>query len=207
MCAIRAGFTPGNQGGPNRSCERLSSDRRETINALHRGHDGAQLFFKDWGRGRPVVLIHGWPLDADMWSSSSGRSPRLVFHHRLRPRAVSARSDQTWDGYDYDTLADDLKSVLDALDVQDVALVGFSMGGGEIARYMSRPWRRPVHSGRARLVGDALYAQTADNPDGVDPAVFDGMIAGLKKDRPNFMATFAKTFFGLGCSHRRSRPT
>jgi non-heme chloroperoxidase len=88
--------------------------------------------------------------------------------------------------------------VLDALDVQDVALVGFSMGGGEIARYMSRHGGARVT--RAALVSSVTpyMLKTADNPDGVDPAVFDGMIAGLKKDRPNFMVTFAKTFFGVG---------
>ncbi len=82
--------------------------------------------------------------------------------------------------------------------MQDVALVGFSMGGGEIARYMSRHGGARVT--RAVLVSSVTpyMLKTADNPDGVDPAVFDGMIAGLKKDRPNFMATFAKTFFGVG---------
>ena len=88
--------------------------------------------------------------------------------------------------------------MFDALDLQDVALIGFSMGGGEIARYMSR------HGG-ARVTQAVLVSavtpymlKTADNPKGVDPSVFTGMIDGLKKDRPNFMATFSKTFFGVG---------
>jgi non-heme chloroperoxidase len=161
-------------------------------------HDGAQLFFKDWGRGRPVVLVHGWPLDADMWEFQQRTLTEAGFRTIAYDRRGFGRSDQTWDGYDYDTLADDLKSVLDALDVQDVALVGFSMGGGEIARYMSRHGGARVT--RAALVSSVTpyMLKTADNPDGVDPAVFDGMIAGLKKDRPNFMATFAETFFGVG---------
>ncbi|MCE4226987.1 alpha/beta hydrolase [Methylobacterium sp. C25] len=161
-------------------------------------HDGTQLFFKDWGSGRPVVLIHGWPLDADMWEFQQLALTEAGLRTVAYDRRGFGRSDQTWGGYDYDTLADDLKSVLDALDLQDVALVGFSMGGGEIARYMSR------HGG-ARVTRTVLVSavtpymlKAADNPKGVDASVFDGMIAGLKNDRPNFMATFSKTFFGVG---------
>ncbi|SDM53602.1 MULTISPECIES: alpha/beta fold hydrolase [Methylobacterium] len=160
--------------------------------------DGAQLFYKDWGSGRPVVLIHGWPLDADMWEFQQPALTEAGLRTIAYDRRGFGRSDQTWGGYDYDTFADDLKAVLDALDLQDVALIGFSMGGGEIARYMSR------HGG-ARVTRAALVSavtpymlKTADNPKGVDPSVFTGMIDGLKKDRPSFMATFAKTFFGVG---------
>ena len=160
--------------------------------------DGAQLYYKDWGTGRPVVLIHGWPLDADMWEFQHLALAEAGFRTIAYDRRGFGRSDQTWDGYDYDTFADDLKAVLDALDLRDVALVGFSMGGGEIARYMSR------HGG-ARVSGAVLVSavtpymlKTADNPHGVDAAVFAGMIDGLKKDRPNFLATFSKTFFGVG---------
>ena len=161
-------------------------------------HDGAQLFFKDWGSGRPVVLIHGWPLNADMWEFQQPALTEAGLRTIAYDRRGFGRSDQTWDGYDYDALADDLKSVLDALDLQDVALVGFSMGGGEIARYMSRHGGARVT--RAVLVSSVTpyMLKTADNAKGVDASVFDGMIAGLKKDRPNFMATFAKTFFGVG---------
>ncbi|WCS24223.1 alpha/beta hydrolase [Methylobacterium sp. NMS14P] len=160
--------------------------------------DGAQLFYKDWGSGRPVVLIHGWPLDADMWEFQQPALTEAGLRTVAYDRRGFGRSDQTWGGYDYDTFADDLKAVLDALDLQDVALIGFSMGGGEIARYMSR------HGG-ARVTQAVLVSavtpymlKTADNPKGVDPSVFAGMIDGLKKDRPNFMATFSKTFFGVG---------
>ncbi|MDP4022491.1 alpha/beta hydrolase [Methylobacterium sp. NEAU 140] len=160
--------------------------------------DGARLFYKDWGRGRPVVLIHGWPLDADMWEYQQPALTEAGFRTIAYDRRGFGRSDQTWAGYDYDTFADDLKAVLDGLDLQDVALVGFSMGGGEIARYMGR------HGG-ARVTRAALISavppyllKTADNPDGVDAAVFAGMIDGLKKNRPHFLANFAKTFFGAG---------
>jgi pimeloyl-ACP methyl ester carboxylesterase len=132
--------------------------------------DGTSLFFNDWGTGKPVVLIHGWPLDSDMWEY---QWPFLV-DNGLRVVAYDrrgfGRSGQPLTGYDYDTMADDLKAVLDGLDLRDVTLVGFSMGGGEVARYMSRH-----HGGRG---------------------TFDAMIDGLRKDRPCFLATFGKQFFG-----------
>ena len=123
-------------------------------------------------------------------------------------RRSFGKSGKPWDGYDYDTLADDLKAVLDGLDLHDVTLVGFSMGGGEVARYMGR------HDG-AR-VGKVVFIsavtpcllKTDDNPDGVDKSTFDQMIEGLGKDRPGFLADFNKTFFGVGAlSHPVSQPT
>ena len=160
--------------------------------------DGTRLFYKDWGSGPPVVLIHGWPLDADMWEYQQPALTEAGFRTIAYDRRGFGRSDQPWAGYDYDTFADDLKAVLDGLDLQDAALVGFSMGGGEVARYMGR------HGG-ARVARTALISavtpyllKTVDNPDGVDAAVFDGMIDGLKTDRPHFLATFSKAFFGSG---------
>ena len=100
--------------------------------------DGTRLYYKDWGTGRPVVLIHGWPLNADMWEHQMPALAEAGYRVVAYDRRGFGRSDQPWTGYDYDTFADDLKAVLDGLDLQDVALVGFSMGGGEIARYMSR---------------------------------------------------------------------
>ncbi len=160
--------------------------------------DGTRLFYKDWGSGRPVVLIHGWPLDADMWEYQQPALTEAGFRTIAYDRRGFGRSDQPWSGYDYDTFADDLKALLDRLDLADVALVGFSMGGGEIARYMARHGGARVS--RAVLVSAVppFLLKTADNPDGVDPAVFAGMIEGLKADRPHFLANFAKTFFGVG---------
>ena len=161
-------------------------------------NDRASLFYNDWGNGAPVVLIHGWPLDSDMWEYQSvflaSQGLRVIAYDRRG----FGRSSQPWSGYDYDTLADDLHCVLEKLDLTDVTLVGFSMGGGEVARYMTR------HGGE-RVARTALVSavtpclmQTPDNPDGVEKSVFDQMIAGLEKDRPNFLATFGKQFFGAG---------
>ncbi len=160
--------------------------------------DKTTLFYNDWGSGRPVVLIHGWPLDSDMWEYQSV----FLASHGLRVIAYDrrgfGRSSQPWSGYDYDTMADDLKVVLDGLNLNDVTLVGFSMGGGEVARYMGR------HGG-ARVTKAVLVSavtpyllKAPDNPDGIERGTFDQMIEGLKKDRPNFLATFGKQFFGAG---------
>ncbi|HEY0205892.1 MAG TPA: alpha/beta hydrolase [Acetobacteraceae bacterium] len=160
--------------------------------------DKTTLFYNDWGSGRPVVLIHGWPLDSDMWEYQS----TFLASHGLRVIAYDrrgfGRSGQPWTGYDYNTLADDLKAVLDGLNLDGVTLVGFSMGGGEVARYMGR------HGG-ARVAKAVLVSavtpyllQGPDNPDGVPRAIFDTMIEGLQKDRPQFLATFGKQFFGAG---------
>lgn len=160
--------------------------------------DGTKLYVKDWGAGRPVVFIHGWPLDADMWEYQMPAVAEAGYRAVAYDRRGFGRSGQPWSGYDYDTFADDLKAVLDGLDLQDVTLVGFSMGGGEVARYMSR------HGG-ARVSRTVLVSavtpfllKTHDHPDGVDGSVFQQMIDGLKDDRPHFLANFAKTFFGAG---------
>lgn len=160
--------------------------------------DGTRLFYKDWGSGPPVVLVHGWPLDADMWEYQQPALAEAGFRTVAYDRRGFGRSDQPWTGYDYDTFADDLKALLDGLDLRDATLVGFSMGGGEIARYMAR------HGG-ARVAKAVLVSavppyllKTADNPDGVDASVFQGMIDGLRADRPHFLANFSKSFFGVG---------
>ena len=160
--------------------------------------DGTQLYYKDWGHGPPVVLIHGWPLDADMWEYQAPVLAQAGYRVVSYDRRGFGRSDQPWSGYDYNTFADDLRAVIDTLALKEAALVGFSMGGGEVARYMSRAGGANVS--RAVLVSAVTpyMLKTADNLEGVDRSVFEGMIAGLKKDRPNFLSTFSKGFFGAG---------
>ncbi|WP_080240740.1 alpha/beta fold hydrolase [Spirosoma rigui] len=156
-----------------------------------------KLFYTDQGTGNPVVLIHGWPLSHEMWDYQLAELPK----HNIRVIAYDRRgfgkSSQTWDGYDYDTLADDLKAVLDTLNLNNVTLVGFSMGGGEVARYMSR------HGG-ARVAKVAFVSavtpyllKTDDNPDGVDKDTFDTMVENIDKDRADFLQTFSKQFYGV----------
>jgi pimeloyl-ACP methyl ester carboxylesterase len=160
--------------------------------------DGTPLYYKDWGAGPPVVLVHGWPLNADMWEyqarvlAASGH--RVIAYDRRG----FGRSGQPWAGYDYDTLASDLACVIDALDLRHATLVGFSMGGGEVVRYLAT--QDAARVSRAVLVSSVVpfLLKTPDNPSGVDRPVFDAMVQGLEADRPAFLETFGKKFFGAG---------
>jgi pimeloyl-ACP methyl ester carboxylesterase len=160
--------------------------------------DGTRLFYNDWGTGRPVVLIHGWPLDADMWEYQAPDLVAAGYRVIAYDRRGFGRSDQPATGYDYDTLADDLKALMDGLDLDQATLVGFSMGGGEVARYLSRHGAARVASAVLVSAVTPCLLQGPDNPDGVPASVFAEMIEGLKTDRPNFLATFGKQFYGAG---------
>ena len=155
------------------------------------------LYYEDWGQGAPVVLIHGWPLDHQMWEYQSVYLASQGLRVIAYDRRGFGKSSQPWTGYDYDTLAADLKALLDALELQNVTLVGFSMGGGEVARYMSQ------YSGDGRVTKVAFVAavppyllKTDDNPEGVDASVFQQMLDGLNKDRADFLNEFGKKFYG-----------
>lgn len=159
--------------------------------------DGTALFYNDWGTGRPVVLIHGWPLNADMWEYQATQLAAEGFRVISYDRRGFGRSAQPWNGFDYDTLADDLASLITALDLRDATLVGFSMGGGEVARYLSRHGCDRVAA--VALIGAVTpyLLKAEDHPQGLDRSVFDGMIEGLNKDRPAFLAAFGKMFYGV----------
>jgi pimeloyl-ACP methyl ester carboxylesterase len=160
--------------------------------------DGAKLYVKDWGTGRPVILMHGWPLSADSWDDQAVALAQAGFRSIAYDRRGFGRSEQPWGGYDYDTLADDLASVIGETGAEDAAIVGFSMGGGEVARYMSRHGGKDV--AQAVLVSSVVpyMLQTADNPNGVPQSTFDQMTTGMKKDRAHFFAGFFKDFYGVG---------
>lgn len=160
--------------------------------------DGTKLYAKEWGNGRPVILMHGWPLSADSWDDQAMVLAENGFRAIAYDRRGFGRSEQPWTGYDYDTLADDLADVISETGAQDAAIIGFSMGGGEVARYMSR------HNGKnvaqAGLIASVVpyMLKTKDNPNGVDQSVFDKMTEGMKQDRAHFFAGFFKDFFGAG---------
>jgi len=164
--------------------------------------DGTQLYLKRWGTGRPIVLIHGWPLSADSWDDIAMPLAEAGYQTIAYDRRGFGRSEQPWTGYDYDTLTDDLADVMQGLELRDATLVGFSMGGGEVARYMSRHGGANVHS--AVLVSSIVpyMLRTADNPHGVEQSTFEEMAEGIKDDRPAFMASFLQTFFGVGLLSR-----
>ncbi|WP_210527874.1 alpha/beta fold hydrolase [Rubellimicrobium arenae] len=160
--------------------------------------DGTALYVKDWGQGRPVVLIHGWPLNADSWEHQAYHLAKAGHRVIAYDRRGFGRSEQPWDGYTYDTLADDLAAVIDGLGLQDAAIVGFSMGGGEVSRYMSRHQGKGVR--KAALLGSIApcLVQAADNPDGVPKDTLQGMQEQILKDRPEFLKGFFKNFYGQG---------
>ena len=160
--------------------------------------DDTKLYVKDWGQGRPVILIHGWPLSADSWDDQAIAIANAGFRAIAYDRRGFGRSDQPWSGYEYDTLTDDLAAVIAATGAQDATLVGFSMGGGEVARYMSRHGGKQVS--QAVLISSIVpyMLQTSDNPNGVPQAVFDQMAEGMKEDRATFFADFFKDFYGAG---------
>ncbi|GAB3558699.1 alpha/beta fold hydrolase [Spirosoma fluminis] len=160
------------------------------------GND-VNLFYQDWGTGSPVVLIHGWPLSHEMWDYQMNELPEHGIRVIAYDRRGFGKSSKPWNGYDYDTLADDLKAVLDELNLQNVTLVGFSMGGGEVARYMSRHGGERVSRVAFVSAVTPYLLKTDDNPDGVDQDVFDDILTNLKKDRADFLQTFSKQFYGV----------
>ena len=161
--------------------------------------DHVRLYVKDWGTGRPVIMMHGWPLSADTFDdlamAVAGAGLRAIAYDRRG----FGRSDQPWGGYDYDTLADDLGSIIsEYVGAQDATILGFSMGGGEVARYMSRHGGKGVK--QAILVASVVpyMLKTADNPKGVDQSVFDAAGKAIKEDRAKFWSGFFKDFYGAG---------
>ena len=162
-------------------------------------NDGTRLYYKDWGEGRPVVLIHGWPLSGDTFDDAAVALAERGFRVIVPDRRGFGRSDQPWGGYDYDTFADDVAAVvLEAGVKEPVTLVGFSMGGGEVARFITRHGAAQVS--QAVLIGSVVpfLLKTGDNPNGAPREVFDGMIDGIRKDRGDFFRTFFVSFFGEG---------
>jgi len=159
--------------------------------------DGTRLYLKDWGAGRPVVLVHGWPLSADSFDDLSMGLVDAGFRAISYDRRGFGRSDQPASGYDYDTLADDLNAVMTQTGVTDVALLGFSMGGGEVARYLSRHGGKQVR--QAVLISSMLpYMQGVSNiTDAADMTGFESLTHGIRADRANYWDGFFKDFFGL----------
>lgn len=160
--------------------------------------DGTKLHVKDMGQGRPVILIHGWPLTGDMFEYQTVALLESGFRVITYDRRGFGQSGHPASGYTYDTFADDLAAVIDGLELQNVSLVGFSMGGGEIARYLSRHGASKVS--KAVLVASVAgyLLKDGSNPDGVDASVFEGMKKDIRKDRFDFLQSFAKTFYGVG---------
>jgi peroxiredoxin len=157
------------------------------------------IYFEDSGGSGPaVVLIHGWPLSHRMWESQTNALTAAGHRVVTYDRRGFGQSGNATGGYDYDTFASDLNDLINELDLTNVALVGFSMGGGEVARYIGTYGEGRVR--KAALLGAVtpFLLKTPDNPDGIDQATFDEMLAGATKDRINFLAGFVPTFYKGG---------
>lgn len=166
-----------------------------------------QISYKDYGQGRPIVLIHGWPLSKDMWEYQIDDLVNAGLRVIKYDRRGFGKSDKPWDGYDYDTFTEDLHALMEQLDLRDAVLAGFSMGGGEAVRYLSRYGTERV-SGLVLISAVTPYLlKTNDNPDGVDESVFAQMMTDLKNDRIGFLDDFGKKFFSVSLvNHPVSTP-
>ena len=164
--------------------------------------DGTEIFFRDWGAGRPVVLCHGWPLNADSWESQQHFLADHGYRAIAHDRRGHGRSTQTWHGNDMDTYADDLACLITTLDLHDVTMVGFSTGGGEVVRYLSRHGPERVRSLVLVAAVVPFRLRTDDNPDGIPVEVFDALRNGSRADRAQTYRDLADgPFFG------HNRPT
>ncbi|MBK5278183.1 MAG: alpha/beta hydrolase [Bacteroidia bacterium] len=155
-----------------------------------------KINYNDYGTGEPVILISGWPLSKEMWEYQIDDLVNSGHRVIAYDRRGFGKSSQPWDGYDYDTLTDDLKALIDQLKLEDITLVGFSMGGGEVVRYFSRHGGKNVS--RVVLISAVTpyMLKTDTNPDGVPKEMFDAMADQMTQDRINFLDDFGKTFFG-----------
>jgi non-heme chloroperoxidase len=160
--------------------------------------DGTEIYYKDWGTGQPVVFSHGWPLNADSWESQmffvASHGYRAIAHDRRG----HGRSSQPWGGHEMDTYADDLAALIEALDLRQIVLVGFSTGGGEVARYIGRHGTGRVAKAALISAVPPLMLKTAANPGGLPIEVFDGIRAGSVANRSQLYKDLAGgPFFGF----------
>jgi non-heme chloroperoxidase len=158
--------------------------------------DGTRIYFKDWGKGRPVVFSHGWPLSSDAWDDQMVFLAEKGFRCIAHDRRGHGRSSQPWNGNDMDTYADDLARLVETLDLKDAVHVGHSTGGGEVARYIGRHGTKRV--AKAVLIGSVTPQMVVSkgNPAGVPMSVFDEIRANVKKDRSQFFRDLPTAFYG-----------
>jgi len=190
--AVAAPAVPSQEPRPNSRSTPMDSNR---IRVGKENSTNIELYYEDHGSGSPVVLIHGWPLSGASWEKQT--AALLAAGHRVitYDRRGFGRSSRPAVGYNYDTFASDLNTVLTSLNLTDVCLVGFSMGTGEVTRYIGKYGTKRVR--KAVLIGTLgpYLVKASDNPDGVDASVFDGLKAAIKADRPTTLLDFLHNFY------------
>ena len=160
-------------------------------------NNSVNIFYQEYGTGKPVLFIHGWPLNHEMWEYQLAELPK----HNLRcityDRRGFGKSDRTWESYDYDTLAADLNELITQLNLSEVTLIGFSMGGGEIARYIGNYGTEKIE--KVVLISSVTpyMLKTNDNSEGIKKEMFDDMVDKIIADRPEFLKEFGKQFYGV----------
>ena len=154
-----------------------------------------ELYYEDRGTGTPVVLVHGWPLNGGSWERQSAALLAAGYRVITYDRRGFGKSSAPSDGYEYDTMARDTATVIETLNLQGAALFGFSMGGGEVARYMGKyDDGRVTKCGFISSIAPALR-KDGNNPEGVDPSIFEGIKEGIEKDRYDYLQSFGKMFY------------
>ncbi len=155
-----------------------------------------ELYYETQGTGKPVILIHGWPLSGRAWEAQLPALVEAGYQVITYDRRGFGQSSKPWNGYDYDTLAQDLKGLMEALDLQDATIVGFSMGGGEVARYLGKYGSERVSKAVLASAVPPYLFKTDDNPDGgLEESDIQGFLDGVSDDRIAFLNDFTKNFF------------
>ena len=159
--------------------------------------DSINIFYQEYGEGKPVIFIHGWPLNHEMWEYQLLELSKYNIRCIAYDRRGFGKSDRPWGSYDYDTLAADLNNLITHLNLSEVTLVGFSMGGGEIARYIGKYGTEKIK--KVVLISSVTpyMLQTNDNSEGIKKEIFDDMIDKIIADRPEFLKEFGKQFYGV----------
>jgi non-heme chloroperoxidase len=167
------------------------------INVGKENSGNIDLYYEDHGQGNPVVLIHGWPLSGGSWEKQVPALLDAGYRVITYDRRGFGGSSKPTSGYNYDTLAEDLRKLVTKLELHDVTLVGFSMGGGEVARYLGAYGSKGVSKAVFMAAIPPFLLKRPDNPAGVDGGVFDGIRQGIAADRPAFLSNFLSNFYNV----------